>query len=166
MKYRFITAILATAAAALAVAGLVTIWSVTGHGTVGNTTSVASFVVDAARTARGTTLSVHGRFVLDFSTTTHAGNRLVIHVHNYELATVPNTVRISGPAVYRYYAKGAWHETTGVGSAVLTSNRHPGEPGDPDAISVRFQSPTLPTVFEFHGAVRSGDVTVAKTESY
>jgi hypothetical protein len=168
MKYRLIAASAAFAIAAVALAGLITIWSVNGHGTVSNGERTGSFSVEAQRVLRSgsTTAAVRGRFLLDFSTSTQRGNRLNISVRHYELGTAPNAVRISGPAVYTFMEGGVWREVVGTGWALLVSNRHPEEPGDPDRLEVHFESANHPVVFNFGGHVTAGDITVAKTESY
>ena len=168
MTYRLIAASAAFAIAAVALAGLVTTWSVNGRGAVSGGDRTASFNVEAQRVLHhGSTIaSVRGRFLLDFSTPTHRGNRLNMNVRHYELGTSPNAVRISGPAVYSFMEGGVWREVHGAASAILVSNRHPDEPGDPDKMEVRFAGPTSTSVFNFSGHVTHGDFTVAKTESY
>lgn len=155
-------------ASAFAFASLMIVWSTHGSGVARNSAGrMAHFRVEASKKVHGTLApQIGGTVVLEFpSTTSIAGERISMHVHQYEQEG--NTSRMSGPAIWRRHTPAGWQEVHGLAHASFTSHRHPDENAPhPDTLEVHFSSSTSNLKFSFGGAVIRGDVTVAKTESY
>jgi hypothetical protein len=155
-------------ASALALASLMIVWSTHGSGVARNDAGrMAHFRVEASKKVHGTLApQIGGTVVLEFPSTTNvAGERISMHVHEYEQDG--NKSRMAGPAVWRRLTPAGWQEVNGLAHASFTSNRHPEENAPhPDTLEIHFSSATSNLKFNFGGAVIRGDVTVAKTESY
>lgn len=152
---------------AIAAASLMVVWSTVGRGQVRNREGrVGFFHVDASRTAHRGTVHTRGFVILEFPSTNAStpGDRLKIEVVEY--GQEANTSLVAGPAVFRHVTSSGVHEYHGRGKARFVSRKHHDEVGDPDSMEASFFIPEGNFQWSFGGHVTSGDVTIAKTESY
>jgi len=127
----------------------------------------ASFTFDATKVTHNTELSVRGTFTFTVPGATSTDSTVVYlsPVQHMDFAT--NTAGFGGDGILRIQHGTSLHYYHGSVRVYATSNRHPGEAGDPDTIAVFFV-PAVQTdpTFSFSGHVTDGDIAITTTNSY
>lgn len=127
----------------------------------------AYFSISATKTTHDAHSSLQGTFELNMPGATSADST-VVHLNSLEvLNVVDNAATLAGPGVLRVQHGTELHYFQGRVYVVAISNRHVGEAGPPDTISVHFAPAHAgdPT-FAFEGSVTDGDIAVTTTLSY
>lgn len=147
--------------ASLAVATVMTNFFTVGTGRASNPTRNAHVAVNAARKIHSGTNTISGTVVVEEGTE----RRFSFNVRTY--GSSENVSEMSGPGTMKLPSPNGPVIRNGIGFAMVRSNRHPGEAGDADVISVRFmvEGSTTP-LYTFEGRIVEGDLAVGRTISY
>ena len=167
MKSRLLMACLFLAAFTLAFATLITTLRVNGSGrAVDASGRYAYFTVDCKKVIHDGASTLQGTFDLNMPLSTTDSIR--VHLNTLQFMNIfENHGSMAGPGVLRIQHGYDVRYFPGRLYVIGTSNRHPGEAGDPDTIFVDFRPDvnTNPT-FHFEGVLTYGDVAVTTTLSY
>ncbi|MFI5384794.1 MAG: hypothetical protein ACHQ50_01630 [Fimbriimonadales bacterium] len=127
----------------------------------------AYFTFDATKVTHNDQSSVHGTFDFQVPGAT-ASDSIRVHLDPVlGMSVAENVATFGGYGILRVQHGSDLHYYHGRVYVIATSNRHPGEPGNPDTIQVHFipATSTDPT-FDFLGSVTDGDIAVTTTLSY
>lgn len=147
--------------ASLAVATVMTNFFTVGTGSARNETRTAHVAVNAARKIHAGHNTISGSVLVEEGEV----KRFHFSVHTY--GSSENVSEMSGPGTMRLPSAAGPVVHHGRGFAVVRSNRHAGEAGDMDVISVKFikEGSTTP-IYMFEGRIATGDLAVGRTISY
>lgn len=159
-------AALLLAAAAMALASVMTTYSLVGQGkAVDPNGRIGEFSVEAAKIVHRGDIQKRGFY--EFATRVE-NHQIRIRMETLEeMSVVQNRGQIVGPGVMRVQTGTNVRYTRGRAYFIGVSNRHPGETGERDRIAVHFVPLSNSDAnFHYEGTVSDGDVGVATTESY
>jgi len=169
MKLRSVAAAVLLAASALVFATLIKTDAVRGRAQARNADGRAVTVSSqAAKITHNDAKGFQGVFELGQASANATSPMISLRMAKPdELNVTDNKGTFAGPGVLRVTLNGVTTTYEGWIAVAVVSNRHLGEPGDPDAIEVNFRpnSATAPT-YHFAGLVYEGDLEVSSLYSY
>lgn len=161
MTTRTLSICVLTVGASLAFGSVMTNFFTSGTGVATNATRTAHVAVNAARKIHLNTNTISGTVLVEEG----SERRFFFNVRAY--GSSENVSEMNGPGTLKLPSPNGPVVHNGIGYATVRSNRHAGEAGDADVISVRFmkEGSTTP-LYTFEGRVVEGDLSVGRTVSY